>query len=245
MVARMDLKRSRGSSAVEAALSGVGALALCATALLSLIPGRRRGRSHTDESQSAPPPAIPPSPASPAQPAPREERADEADPVAHLLSAAEEIAERVLAEARDEAERIRSTAQTTLDDRTQHQQRATAQLQQAHREAERIRSDADRYVQETRSRIEASVAASLADASARASRLTSDADALAVRSRHEAEERAKQLAGSTASALGTEERLQALGAIERAFAELRSADSPIVRNVVAKVEREIGAPPVN
>ena len=225
---------------VGAALVGIRLLALGAFALSSLIPGRKRGRPERDGHPAAPPPpAAPPTP----EPASRKEAEPAgADPVAHLLSAAEEIAERVLAEARQDAEHIRGTARATLDDRTQHRQRAAAQLQQAQRDAERVRSDADRYVQETRSRIEASVAASLADASARASRVTSDAEALATRSRQEAEERAERLASSTASALGTQERLLALGSIERAFAELRGADSQLVRKLVEKVEREIGAP---
>jgi len=234
----MNRKRSKRSTSAEAALRGVGLLILGAVALSSLIPGRRRSRSETDERPYAPPPTPP----SPVDPAPRVERSGGADPVAHLLSAAEEIAERVLAEARQEAEQIRSTALATLHDRTQQRQRAAAQLQQAQRDAERIRSEADSYVEETKLRIEASVAASMADASSRASRVTSEAEALAMRSRHEAEERAKQLAASAASTLGTQERLLALGAIERSFAELRGADSQLVRKLVEKVEREIGAP---
>ena len=153
--------------------------------------------------------------------------ADFGSRVAGILDAAEQTAEQIRAEARDDAAALRQDAEAA----------SAARRDQLEREADKLRSEAETYAAETRKTGESYATQHRREAEEQAARTLSDAEAQARATREAAEEMAAQI--ETTGRQRQEQLQEATGTME---ARLQRAVGGL-REMTAQLESLLGAQP--
>ncbi len=233
------------------ALSGVGLVGFLLLALTSLLEGRRRTARHKAVSPSSA--ARPggedtgsrfhpggrrpkrrrarylrqvPTALRRAEPADESEPRTVAEPFAEVITAAQETAEEIRAQATADAQRIRAEAREEVEASAQQRRKqAAGQVAQLRKEAARVRSEADGARARAKEAVDAHVEEHRRSVQERAARLKREADAEAERFRARAKEHAHGLEAAGAGLRASvREQTKAVEVLERMLGSLERID---------------------